>query len=95
MAELKKLYVKRNNAPFAPRGSWAEHVDECKLNKISADTMQQGETAGNGALSWLKDNADAGFFTTPQCAYAGDYGSRQQLRKRKTVRLHAVKAKFC
>lgn len=62
MAALKDLYVKRNGAPSAPRGSWAEHVDE--LNKMSAGVMQQGETAGNGALGWLKDSADAGFFSS-------------------------------
>ena len=38
MAELKNLYVKRNGTPSAPRGSWAEHVNE--LNKMSAGTMQ-------------------------------------------------------
>lgn len=62
MAELKDLYVKRNTGVSAPRGSWAEHVDE--LNKMSAGTMQQGETAGNGVFGWLKDSADAGFFNS-------------------------------
>ena len=62
MAELKDLYVKRNTGVSAPRGSWAEHVDE--LNKMSAGTMSQGETAGNGVFGWLKDSADAGFFNS-------------------------------
>lgn len=61
--KLKDLYVKRNQNQYQPAAdSWEARAAE--LSNMSGGAMQQGETAGNGALGWLKDSADAGFFNT-------------------------------
>ena len=61
--KLKDLYVKRNQNQYQPSSdSWEARAAE--LNNMSGGAMQQGETAGNGAFGWLKDSADAGFFST-------------------------------
>ena len=62
MAEkLKDLYVRRNtgNNYGQESDSWAQRADE--LNRMAGGALKQGsETAGNGALGWLKDSFDAG-----------------------------------
>ena len=61
--KLKDLYVKRNQNQYQPAAdSWEARAAE--LSNMSGGAMPQGETAGNGALGWLKDSADAGFFNT-------------------------------
>ena len=61
--KLKDLYVKRNQNQYQPSSdSWEARAAE--LNNMSGGAMQQGETAGNGVLGWLKDSADAGFFSS-------------------------------
>lgn len=61
--KLKDLYVKRNQNQYQPAAdSWEARAAE--LNNMSGGAMQQGETAGNGVFGWLKDSADAGFFST-------------------------------
>lgn len=61
--KLKDLYVKRNQNQYQPAAdSWEARAAE--LSNMSGGAMPQGETAGNGALGWLKDSADAGFFST-------------------------------
>lgn len=61
--KLKDLYVKRNQNQYQPTAdSWEARAAE--LSNMSGGAMQQGETAGNGAFGWLKDSADAGFFST-------------------------------
>lgn len=64
MNTLKDLYVKKNKNQEAPQrlDAWGTHVNE--LHKMSSGVAPQGETAGNGALGWLKDSADAGFFSS-------------------------------
>lgn len=59
--KLKDLYVKRNQ--YQPAAdSWEARAAE--LSNMSGGAMPQGETAGNGVFGWLKDSADAGFFST-------------------------------
>ena len=61
--KLKDLYVKRNQNQYQPSSdSWEARAAE--LNNMSGGAMQQGETAGNGVFGWLKDSADAGFFSS-------------------------------
>lgn len=61
--KLKDLYVKRNQNQYQPAAdSWEARAAE--LNNMSGGAMPQGETAGNGVFGWLKDSADAGFFST-------------------------------
>lgn len=61
--ELKDLYVKRNQNQYQPAAdSWEARAAE--LSNMSGGAMPQGETAGNGVFGWLKDSADAGFFST-------------------------------
>lgn len=61
--KLKDLYVKRNQNQYQPAAdSWEARAAE--LSNVSEGAMPQGETAGNGVFGWLKDSADAGFFST-------------------------------
>lgn len=61
--KLKDLYVKRNQNQYQPAAdSWEARAAE--LSNMSGGAMPQGETAGNGVFGWLKDSADAGFFST-------------------------------
>lgn len=61
--KLKDLYVKSNQNQYQPTvDSWEARAAE--LSNMSGGAMPQGETAGNGVLGWLKDSADAGFFST-------------------------------
>ncbi len=64
--KLKDLYVMKNTRPNSSYlekkrdpNSWDSRAEE--LNGTAAGVLPQGETAGNGALGWLKDSADAGF----------------------------------
>lgn len=60
--KLKDLYVKRNQNQYQPAAdSWEARAAE--LSNVSEGAMPQGETAGNGVFGWLKDSADAGFFS--------------------------------
>lgn len=60
--KLKDLYVKRNQNQYQPAAdSWEARAAE--LSNMSGGAMPQGETAGNGVFGWLKDSADAGFFS--------------------------------
>ncbi len=73
MAELKDLYVKRNTGVSAPRGSWAEHVDE--LNKMSAGTMQQEDSWLGGVARGAKagfGGLGAGLLHAGQAAFGTD-----------------------
>lgn len=61
--KLKDLYVKRNQNQYQPAAdSWEARAAE--LSNMSGGAMPQEETAGNGVFGWLKDSADAGFFST-------------------------------
>lgn len=72
MAEKKSntLYVKKNNGNAFSNGllgnaqqrgmtAWDQRMAD--LGQNGAGNLQTGETAGNGALGWLKDSFDAGF----------------------------------